>query len=116
MNGVDAERIYSGIVTDELIASWSIARGMEAADYMAGNLLKHEFEKPQGAKALLMLTQVKRTNGHVVTVDGGSVELILLKTCLEYDTFTQNVTSIGNIFTGAHHRIGTARPLVKLQP
>ena len=114
MNGVNADRIYSGIFTDELIASWSIARGMEAADHMAGNLLQHEVEEPKGAEAFLMLTQVKRTTGQVMTVDGGSVELIQLKTSLEYDTLTQNVTSIGNIFAGAHHRIGTARPLVKL--
>ena len=116
MNGLNADRIYSGIVTDELIASWSIARGMEAADYMAGNLLKNEVKEPQGAEALLMLTQVKRTNGYAVTFDVGSVELILLEISLEYDTLTQNVTSIGNIFAGVHHRIGTARPLVKLQP
>ena len=116
MNGVNADQIYSGIVTDELIASWSIARGMEAADNMAGNLVKHEVEEPQGAEAFLMLTQVKRTTGHVVTVGYGSVELILKQTSLEYDTLTQNVTSIGNIFAGAHHRIGTARPFVKLQP
>ena len=77
VNGVNADRIRSGIVTDEFIASRSSARGIEAADYMAGNLLKQEVEARHVAEAFLMLAQMERTTGHVVTVDGGNVEASL---------------------------------------
>ena len=52
-------------------------RGIEAADYMAGNLLKQEVEARHVAEAFLMLGQMERTTGHVVTVDGGNVEASL---------------------------------------
>ena len=77
VNGVNADRIRSGIVTDEFIASRSSARGIEPADYMAGNLLKQEVEARHVAEAFLMLAQMERTTGHVVTVDGGNVEAAL---------------------------------------
>ena len=77
VNGVNADRIRSGIVTDEFIASRSSARGIEPADYMAGNLLKQEVEARHVADAFLMLAQMERTTGHVVTVDGGNVEATL---------------------------------------
>ncbi len=77
VNGVNADRIRSGIVTDEFIASRSSARGIEAADYMAGNLLKQEVEARHVAEAFLMLAQMERTTSHVVTVDGGNVEASL---------------------------------------
>ncbi len=77
VNGVNADRIRSGIVTDEFIESRSSARGIEAADYMAGNLLKQEVEARHVAEAFLMLAQMERTTGHVVTVDGGNVEASL---------------------------------------
>ena len=77
VNGVNADRIRSGIVTDEFIASRSSARGIKAADYMAGNLLKQEVEARHVAEAFVMLAQMERTTGHVVTVDGGNVEASL---------------------------------------
>ena len=77
VNGGNADRIRSGIVTDEFIASRSSARGIKAADYMAGNLLKQEVEARHVAEAFLMLAQMERTTGHVVTVDGGNVEASL---------------------------------------
>lgn len=77
VNGVNADRIRSGIVTDEFIASRSSARGIDAADYMSGNLLNQEVEAIDVAEAFLMLAQMRRTTGHVVTVDGGNVEASL---------------------------------------
>ena len=77
VNGVNADRIRSGIVTDDFIASRSSMRGIKAADYMAGNLLKKEVEARHVAEAFLMLAQMERTTGHVVTVDGGNVEASL---------------------------------------
>ena len=49
-------------------------RGIEAADYMAGNLLKQEVEERHVAEAFLMLAQMERKTDHVATVDGGNVE------------------------------------------
>ena len=77
VNGVNADRIRSGIITDEFIAVRSRARGIEAEDYMAGNLLKQVVEPRHVAEAFLMLAQMDRTTGHVVTVDGGNVEASL---------------------------------------
>ncbi len=40
VNGVNADRIRSGIVTEDFIASRADARGIDAADYMSGNILQ----------------------------------------------------------------------------
>ena len=77
VNGVNADRIRSGIVTDEFIASRAETRGVDEAAYMSGNLLKQEVEPAHVAEAFLMLAQMQRTTGHVVTVDGGNVEASL---------------------------------------
>ena len=47
VNGVNADRIRSGIVTDEMIAARSAARGVSEAAYMSGNLLGREVEYVQ---------------------------------------------------------------------
>ena len=52
-------------------------RGIEAADYIAGNLLNQKVEARHVAKAFLILAQMERTTGHAVTVDGGNVEASL---------------------------------------
>ncbi len=41
-NAVNADRIRTGLMTDDMIARRSAARGMSEADYMGGNLLKQE--------------------------------------------------------------------------
>ncbi|MEQ8740756.1 MAG: bifunctional aldolase/short-chain dehydrogenase, partial [Hoeflea sp.] len=40
VNGVNADRIRSGLLTDDFISTRAQARGVTASDYMAGNLLK----------------------------------------------------------------------------
>jgi len=77
VNGVNADRIRSGIVTDAMIAARSAARGVSAADYMAGNLLGREVEARHVAEAFVALAQAERTTGHVMTVDGGNVAAAL---------------------------------------
>jgi len=77
VNGVNADRIRSGIVTADFITSRARARGVDEAEYMSGNLLKREVEAGHVAEAFLMLAQMERTTGHVVTVDGGNVEASL---------------------------------------
>ena len=39
-NAVNADRIRTGLLTDEMVAARSKARGLSEADYMAGNLLE----------------------------------------------------------------------------
>ena len=41
-NGVNADRIKSGLLNSEMIKNRSIARGISEEEYMAGNLLKSE--------------------------------------------------------------------------
>ena len=76
-NGINADRIRSGLLSPDLIAARSIARGVDEATYMAGNLLRVEVEARHVADAFVMLALSERTTGHVMTVDGGNIEAAL---------------------------------------
>ena len=76
-NGVNADRIRSGLLTDAMIAVRSKARGLTAADYMAGNLLQAEVTAEDVAQAFLALAKARKTTGHVETVDGGNIAAAL---------------------------------------
>ena len=76
-NGVNADRIRSGLLTDELIKERSSARGVSEAEYMAGNLLQREVKADDVAKAFLDLALARKTTGCVVTVDGGNISAAL---------------------------------------
>jgi len=76
-NGVNADRIRSGLLTDEMIAARSKARGLSEADYMAGNLLHAEVTADDVAQAFLALAKARKTTGHVGTVDGGNIAAAL---------------------------------------
>ena len=73
VNGVNADRIRSGLLTDEMIASRSSARGVSADEYMSGNLLGQEVCAEHVAEAFIALAKSDRTTGHVMTVDGGNI-------------------------------------------
>lgn len=77
VNGVNADRIRSGLLNDAMIAERSKARGVDEATYLAGNLLKKEVQAHHVAKAFLALAKSDRTTGHVMTVDGGNIEASL---------------------------------------
>ncbi|WP_339759584.1 bifunctional aldolase/short-chain dehydrogenase [uncultured Hoeflea sp.] len=77
VNGVNADRIRSGLLTDDFIRSRAEARGVSASDYMAGNLLKAEVEAHHVADAFMALARSERTTAHVITVDGGNIEAAL---------------------------------------
>lgn len=77
VNGINADRIRSGLLSSEMIAARSSARGVDEATYMAGNLLKAEVEARHVAEAFVMLARSERTTGHVMTVDGGNIEAAL---------------------------------------
>lgn len=77
VNGINADRIRSGLLTDAMIAARSTARGVDTATYLAGNLLAREVEARHVAEAFVMLASAERTTGHVMTVDGGNIEAAL---------------------------------------
>ena len=77
VNGVNADRIRSGLLTDDFIEKRAEARGVSTADYMAGNLLRAEVEATHVAEAFVALARADRTTAHVMTVDGGNIEAAL---------------------------------------
>ena len=77
VNGVNADRIRSGLLTDAFIAERARARGTDPDRYMAGNLLGREVEARHVADAFVALARAERTTGHVMTVDGGNIEASL---------------------------------------
>ncbi|WP_170361667.1 MULTISPECIES: bifunctional aldolase/short-chain dehydrogenase [Ruegeria] len=74
VNGVNADRIRSGLLTDDFINERAKARGVTTDTYMEGNLLRREVEAVHVACAFAALAKMERTTGHVVTVDGGNTE------------------------------------------
>jgi rhamnose utilization protein RhaD (predicted bifunctional aldolase and dehydrogenase)/NAD(P)-dependent dehydrogenase (short-subunit alcohol dehydrogenase family) len=76
-NAVNADRIRSGLLTPEMIRSRSKARGVDEADYMAGNLLRREVTAEDVAQAFLHHAVALKTTADVTTVDGGNINAIL---------------------------------------
>jgi rhamnose utilization protein RhaD (predicted bifunctional aldolase and dehydrogenase)/NAD(P)-dependent dehydrogenase (short-subunit alcohol dehydrogenase family) len=76
-NAVNADRIRSGLLTDEMIAERSKKRGLSEADYMGGNLLGLEVTAADVAQAFVSLAKASKTTGAVVTVDGGNIAAAL---------------------------------------
>jgi len=77
VNGVNADRIRSGLLNDQVISSRSKARGLSESDYLAGNLIGKEVEARHVAEGFVALAQSHRTSSHILTVDGGNVEAAL---------------------------------------
>lgn len=76
-NAVNADRIRSGLLTHEMIASRAEARGLSEADYMGGNLLHREVQARDVARAFVHLATSRATTGAVLTVDGGNVAAMM---------------------------------------
>jgi rhamnose utilization protein RhaD (predicted bifunctional aldolase and dehydrogenase)/NAD(P)-dependent dehydrogenase (short-subunit alcohol dehydrogenase family) len=76
-NAVNADRIRSGLLTEDMVAQRSAARGLSAADYMAGNLLKREVTAQDVADAFVYLATANKTTAATITVDGGNIEASL---------------------------------------
>lgn len=77
VNGINADRIRSGLLTPEMIAARAAARKVDEATYLGGNLLKREVEARHVAEAFVALARSERTTAHVMTVDGGNIEAAL---------------------------------------
>lgn len=76
-NAINADRIRSGLLTGDMIASRSKARGLSEHDYMAGNLLGREVRAEDVADAFVSLALARKTTGAVLTVDGGNIAAAL---------------------------------------
>ncbi len=76
-NGVNADRIRSGLLTDAMIAERAKARGVSEEDYMSGNLLHAEVTAGDVAQAFVALALARKTTGHIETVDGGNIAAAL---------------------------------------
>ncbi len=72
-NAVNADRIRSGLLTADMIASRSKARGLSEKDYMSGNLLGREVTADDVAQAFLHQALALKTTADVTTVDGGNI-------------------------------------------
>ena len=76
-NALNADRIRTGLLNDEMIAQRSKARGLSEADYMGGNLLGLEVTADDVAQAFVSLAKATKTTGAVITVDGGNLAAAL---------------------------------------
>ena len=73
VNGLNADRIRSGLLNDAMIQERAAARGTSEAAYMAGNLLGQEVRAEDVADAFVALARLERSSGALLTVDGGNV-------------------------------------------
>jgi rhamnose utilization protein RhaD (predicted bifunctional aldolase and dehydrogenase)/NAD(P)-dependent dehydrogenase (short-subunit alcohol dehydrogenase family) len=76
-NGVNADRIRSGLLTGDFIAERSKARGVSEKDYMSGNLLGREVTAEDVAQAFLHQALELKTTADITTVDGGNIAAAL---------------------------------------
>jgi NAD(P)-dependent dehydrogenase (short-subunit alcohol dehydrogenase family) len=76
-NVVNADRVRSGLLTADMIAARSAARGVSEKDYMSGNLLGREVTADDVAQAFLAQALALKTTAGVTTVDGGNIAAAL---------------------------------------
>ena len=76
-NGVNADRIRSGLLTDRMIQERASARGISQKEYMGGNLLGMEVLAEDVAEAFFSLAISTKTTGAVLSVDGGNIAAAL---------------------------------------
>ena len=76
-NAVNADRVRTGLLTDEMVSARSKARGVSERDYMSGNLLGREVYASEVAEAFVYLAHAEKTTAGIITVDGGNIEAAL---------------------------------------
>ena len=72
-NGINADRIKSGILNANMIDNRAKARQVTVDQYMKGNLLMNEVTASDVALAFLHLAVSKKSTGAILTVDGGNI-------------------------------------------
>ncbi len=76
-NAVNADRVRSGLLTEDFIKERSKARGVSEKDYMRGNLLGREVTPEDVAQAFVAQALALKTTADVTTVDGGNIAAAL---------------------------------------
>jgi NAD(P)-dependent dehydrogenase (short-subunit alcohol dehydrogenase family) len=72
-NAVNADRIRTGLMSEEDVERRAAARGIEVDAYYRSNLLGREVTAGDVADAFVYLATAESTTGCVVTVDGGNL-------------------------------------------
>ncbi|MCB9641374.1 MAG: bifunctional aldolase/short-chain dehydrogenase [Myxococcales bacterium] len=72
-NAVNADRIRTGLFTDEFVQQRAAARGLEPEAYFRANLLGVEVYAEDVAQAFLHLALAEKTTATILTVDGGNI-------------------------------------------
>ena len=73
VGAVNADRIRSGLLTDDMVARRSSARGVSVNEYMSGNLLGLEVRASDVALAFVHQALAERSTAAIATVDGGNI-------------------------------------------
>ncbi len=71
-NGINADRIRTGLFGGGVLEARAKARGLDPDAYFRANLLAREVTAEDCADAFLYLATAKSTTGCVITVDGGN--------------------------------------------
>ena len=77
VNGINADRVRSGILTDEIILQRAKARNISSLKYLNNNLLNKEVYAEDVAEAFFAQLSFLKTTGNIITVDGGNIEASL---------------------------------------
>lgn len=72
-NAINADRIRTSLLNDDVIEERAAARGVSVEDYLRGNLLGREIRPEDVARAFVSLALADRTTGTIYPVDGGNI-------------------------------------------
>lgn len=72
-NAINADRVKTGLFTDDFVKERAAARGLDPAEYFRSNLLKQEVLVEDVANAFLHLATAEKTTATILTVDGGNI-------------------------------------------
>tara|TARA_B100000700_G_scaffold289670_1_gene347174 strand:+ start:292 stop:2310 length:2019 start_codon:yes stop_codon:yes gene_type:complete len=77
INGVNADRIQSGLLTKKMIKDRAKARGLKENEYLKNNLLNKEITAEDVAESFYVQLLLDKTTANIITVDGGNIEASL---------------------------------------
>ncbi|MEK9629346.1 MAG: bifunctional aldolase/short-chain dehydrogenase [Nitrospinota bacterium] len=72
-NAINADRIRTGLFSEDVVTERAAARGLSADDYFKSNLLKQEVFDTDVAQGFLNLALAEKTTGSILTIDGGNI-------------------------------------------
>ena len=77
VNGINADRIQSGLLTKKIINQRAKARGIKESEYLKNNLLNKEVTAYDVAESFFVQLLLDKTTANIITVDGGNIEASL---------------------------------------